>query len=149
MIEKLEMIPCPKCGKPFPKKRRELGYNYCCDCSTERFKTCRIEDQGEGEDTYTVLTVLTQEEALAIAQAEGRARVDQIPDQDPAPDYSTFEEQDEKLSEERPDLYRDETKLTEMEKEFAGMSERSIEEMEKLAPLMDDDEEPEDSLEDD
>lgn len=149
MIEKLEMIPCPKCGKPFPKRRKELGYPYCCDCSTEKFKTCRIEDQGEGEDTYTVLTILTQEEALAISQAESRARVDQIPDQDPAPDYSTFEEQDEKLSEERLDILRDTAKLTEMEKEFAGISERSIEEMEKLAPLMDDDEEPEDSLEDD
>lgn len=149
MIEELKMIPCPKCGKPFPKRRRDLGYNYCCDCSTEKTKTCRIEDRGEGEDTYTVLTVMTAEEALALARIEKQGKVDVIPDQGPAPDYSTFEEQDENQTAE-VDLLKDSMQLTEMEKEFAGMSERSLEEMERIAPLMDDDDEdPEELLDDD
>lgn len=143
MLEKLEMIPCPRCGTPFPKRRQELGYNYCVNCSTEKPKVCRIEDQGEGEDTVTVSTIITQEEAMAIAKAERGGRVDLIPDQEPVPDYSTFEEQDEIVSSERPDLFRDESKLTEMEREFAGLSERSLEEMERMAPMMDDEDEPE------
>lgn len=30
-----EMIPCPKCGKPFPKERKDLGFGACIACTPQ------------------------------------------------------------------------------------------------------------------
>jgi hypothetical protein len=30
-----EMIPCPKCGKPFPEERRDLGFGACIACTPQ------------------------------------------------------------------------------------------------------------------
>jgi len=63
MKQNLEMVICPICGKPFPKKRKELGYNYCVECSTEKQKVCVVESYGEGDHNYNDIVILSQEEA--------------------------------------------------------------------------------------
>lgn len=141
MIEGLEMIPCPICGNPFPKKRKELGYNYCVNCSTEKPLVCRVEECGEGDHTYDTIQIMKPEEAFAIYKAEHNLKVDYNPEEEPAPDYTTFEQQEEMTSSMSP--AEKEAYLAELENEFSGMSERSVEEMDQLAPLMDDDEEEE------
>lgn len=142
-IEELEMIPCPICGKPFPKKRRDLGYNYCVNCSTEKPLVCRVEEHGEGDHTYDTIQIMKPEEAFALYKAEHNlnGKIDYDPEEESAPDYSTFEQQEEATASLSP--AEREAYLAELENEFTGMSERSIEEMDRLAPLMDDDEEEE------
>lgn len=142
-IEELEMIPCPICGRPFPKKRRDLGYNYCVNCSTEKPLVCRVEEHGEGDHTYDTIQIMKPEEAFALYKAEHNlnGKIDYDPEEEAAPDYSTFEQQEEATASLSP--AEREAYLAELENEFTGMSERSIEEMDRLAPLMDDDEEEE------
>lgn len=73
MEKKLEMIPCPRCGKPFPKRRAELGYNYCIACSTEKTVTYMIEgtQDGDGDDTvHSVFHIISQDEADRISRAK-------------------------------------------------------------------------------
>lgn len=141
-LENLEMIPCPICGNPFPKKRKELGYNYCVNCSTEKPLVCRVEEHGEGDHTYDSIRIMKQEEAFALYKAEHNSKIDYNPEEESAPDYSTFEQQEEATASMSP--AEKELLLKELENEFAGISERSIEEMDQLAPIMDDEEEEED-----
>lgn len=141
-IEELEMIPCPICGRPFPKKRKELGYNFCVDCSTEKPLVCRVEEHGEGDHTYDSIRIMKQEEALELYKAEHGLKIDINPEYESAPDYSTFEEQEEATASLSPG--EKEARLQELENEFFGMTERSLEELDQLSPLMDDDEEEED-----
>ena len=140
-IEELEMIPCPICGKPFPKKRKELGYNYCVNCSTEKPLVCRVEEHGEGDHTYDSIQIMKPEEAFAIYKAEHGLKIEFDPEEETAPDYSTFEQQEEVTASMSP--AEKERYLEELENEFTGMSERSVEELNQLAPLMDDDDEEE------
>lgn len=139
--ENLEMIPCPICGRPFPKIRKDLGYNYCVDCSTEKPLVCRVEEHGEGDHTYDTIQIMTQKQAFEIFKAEHnlQGKVDYDPELEDAPDYTTFEQQEEATASLSP--AEREAYLAELENEFTGMSERSIEEMDKLSPLMDEDEE--------
>lgn len=147
-IEELEMIPCPICGKPFPKKRKELGYNYCVNCSTEKPLVCRVEEHGEGDHTYDSIRIMKPEEAFALYKAEHNinGKIEYNPEEEAAPDYSTFEQQEEMTSSMSP--AEKERYLEELENEFSGMSERSIEELNQLSPLMDDDDEEEEFEED-
>lgn len=66
----LEMIPCPVCGNPFPKKRKELGFNYCVDCSTVQPYTCQVEAVGEGEDIHLHMQIMNEREAEKVSQRE-------------------------------------------------------------------------------
>lgn len=145
-IENLEMIPCPICGKPFPKKRKELGYNYCVNCSTEKPLVCRVEECGEGDHTYDTIQIMTQKQAYEIYKAEHGLKIDYNPEEESAPDYSTFEEQEEVTASMSP--AEKESYLEKLENEFTGMTERTIEEMDQLSPLMDDDEEEDPEYED-
>ena len=77
MKESQETVICPVCGNPFPKKRRDLGYNYCVNCSTEEGKVCLIEGvpEGDGDDniSYSV-NIMTPKEARKITTALSQIR---------------------------------------------------------------------------
>ena len=66
----LKMIPCPKCTKDFPEKRKELGYHVCVDCSTIKPLVGITTVEGSGDHTYNDIIIMDQERATAIAQAE-------------------------------------------------------------------------------
>ena len=66
----LKMIPCPKCSKDFPEKRKELGYHVCVDCSTIKPLVGITTVEGSGDHTYNDIIIMDQERAIAIAQAE-------------------------------------------------------------------------------
>lgn len=78
------MVICPICKKPFPKKRQELGYNYCVNCSTERNVVCVIEgtQEGDGDDTvHNSITIMSQRDALAVNLAKRNSRADVVEDE--------------------------------------------------------------------
>lgn len=87
----LEMIPCPICGKPMPKKRRELGYNYCIDCSTEDKKVCVVEGTIEGDGVQSDVIILTKEQEQTISRLN--AATSKTAD-DESLDLQTFEQQE-------------------------------------------------------
>ena len=63
----LEMIPCPKCGKDFPKKRKELGYHVCVNCSSVKPVVGITTVEGSGDHTYNDMIIMDQDRAAAIA----------------------------------------------------------------------------------
>lgn len=92
---KFEMIPCPVCGKPMPKKRLELGYNYCVNCSTEKPKVCMIEGTQDGDSTQDGVVIMTAQEAQAINRYKaGGLKLEHIEDEAPL-NMQTFEEREE------------------------------------------------------
>lgn len=66
----LEMISCPKCGKDFPKKRKELGYHVCVNCSTVEPVVGITTVEGTGDHTFNDLIIMDQSRARAIAEKE-------------------------------------------------------------------------------
>lgn len=137
MTTELEMVKCPICGKPFPKKRLELGYNCCVNCSTEKPLVGLGEDLGEGDHTYSVLHIVKPEVARAVyaAQNMGKGTVDIEEEfEGDAPDFRTFEEQEDDLRTLNPT--EREKRLQEMENEFQGMSEKSLEELEMSSKVL-------------
>lgn len=141
MNEELEMIPCPKCGQPFPKLRRDkYGYNYCVKCSTEKPLVCRVEEHGEGDHTYDTIRIMKPEEAFALYKAEHslNGKIEYNPEEEAAPDYTTFEQQEELTASLSP--AEKEAYFTAMENEFAGISERSIEELDQFCALEEEEE---------
>jgi hypothetical protein len=68
----LEMIPCPKCGNDFPKKRKELGYHVCVNCSTVKPVVGITTIEGEGDHTYNDLIIMDQDRFRAIAEKEAQ-----------------------------------------------------------------------------
>lgn len=61
----LEMIECPRCGKPFPKLRKEkFGYNFCIDCSLVEPKVGIVTVNGEGDHTWNDILVLDKADAV-------------------------------------------------------------------------------------
>lgn len=64
------MIPCPKCSSDFPKKRKELGYHVCVNCSTVEPVVGITTVEGSGDHTYNDLIIMDQSKARAIAQKE-------------------------------------------------------------------------------
>ena len=54
----LEMIPCPKCGNDFPKKRKELGYHVCISCSTVKPVVGVTTVEGSGDHTYNDIIIM-------------------------------------------------------------------------------------------
>ena len=90
-----EMIPCPICGKPMPKKRLELGYSYCVNCSTEKPKVCLVEGTQEGDSTQDGVIIMTAQEAQAINRYRtGGLKLEHIEDEAPL-NMQTFEEREE------------------------------------------------------
>jgi len=66
----LEMIECPKCGNDFPKKRKELGYHVCVNCSTAKPVVGITTIEGTGDHTWNDLIIMDQDRAFAIAARE-------------------------------------------------------------------------------
>lgn len=67
---KLEMIECPSCLNPFPKKRQELGYKVCISCSTAKKVVGITTLEGKGDHTYNDLIILDHNTALEYAKQE-------------------------------------------------------------------------------
>lgn len=62
--DNLEVVTCSRCGKPYPKKRKDCGYDYCVDCSAERPYSYIFESHEAGSDSMYVETIIvTAEEA--------------------------------------------------------------------------------------
>lgn len=66
----LEMIECPNCGNDFPKKRKELGYHVCVNCSTAKPVVGITTVEGTGDHTWNDLIIMDQDRAFAIAARE-------------------------------------------------------------------------------
>lgn len=71
---KLEMIECPSCLTPFPKKRQELGYKVCINCSSAKKVVGITTLEGEGDHTYNDLIILDHNTALEYAKQEAEQR---------------------------------------------------------------------------
>lgn len=66
----LEMIPCPKCGNDFPKKRKELGYHVCVNCSTTKPVVGITTVEGSGDHTWNDIIIMDQDRYRSIAEKE-------------------------------------------------------------------------------
>lgn len=138
-----EMIPCPVCGKPMPKKRLELGYRYCVNCSTEKPKVCLVEGTQEGDGVQAEVIIMTSQEARKILGYKNTGLgLDYLDDEMPL-NVQTTEEQEES---ERAATCRD---LSQLEGEFGyEISERTSQDLDTIGGLSDEDLEAEIMLED-
>ena len=125
------MIPCPVCGKPMPKRRMELGYNYCVNCSTEGKKVCLVEGKPEGDSNQEEVVILSSQEAQAISRYRTIPKLEHIEDESPL-NMQTYEERE--AAEETLKL-RD---MAELEGEFGyEVSDRTARDMETIGTLDD------------
>ena len=70
-MQKLKMIPCPKCGTPFPELRKiKFGYNFCVNCSTVDKVVGITTVEGSGDHTYNDIIIMDRKKALNIAAKE-------------------------------------------------------------------------------
>ena len=69
-MQKLEMIPCPKCGNDFPLKRKELGFHVCVNCSSTKPVVAITTVEGSGDHTWNDIIIMDQDKAAAIAKKE-------------------------------------------------------------------------------
>jgi hypothetical protein len=73
-MQKLKMIPCPKCGNDFPELRKTLyNYHVCVDCSTTKPVVGITTVEGTGDHTYNDIIIMDQDRALAIERAANEA----------------------------------------------------------------------------
>ncbi len=80
-MQKLKMIPCPKCGNPFPELRlTQYGYNFCVDCSDVESVVGITTVEGSGDHTYNDIIIMDRKKALNIARAEAEAMGRKVPD---------------------------------------------------------------------
>lgn len=146
--DKLEMVVCPICHNLFPKRRRDLGYNYCISCSTEKKQVAIIEGTSEedgGDGVYTNINIVSAEEGSKI---EHNRKVERIIADEEDLDMSTFEDR------ERDGLSEDE--LASLRKinyesvdEDQGFSERVMDEMEQYCEPEEEEEEDKSAEEED
>lgn len=139
MESKLEMVTCPICHNLFPKRRRELGYNYCVNCSTEKRKVAFIQGVSEGEGGDGVVTdvsIVTAEEASTLERS--RKNSEKI-SKDDSLDMTTLEEHDQDgLSEDEFTSLRKISLNSEDEEIF---SEKVMDEMEEFCDVEEEEEE--------
>ena len=70
-MQKLKMIPCPKCGTSFPELRKiKFGYNFCVNCSTVDRVVGITTVEGSGDHTYNDIIIMDRKKALNIAAKE-------------------------------------------------------------------------------
>lgn len=75
------MIPCPRCGEPFPELRKtQYGYNFCVDCSDVDAVVGITTVEGSGDHTYNDIIIMDKKKALSIAKAEAEAMGRRVPD---------------------------------------------------------------------
>ena len=136
----IEMIKCPKCGRPFPKARKDLGYNYCVHCSTERPVVGLIEGIGPEGDSMDSISIMKPEVAFKIERARrGISRSICISPDEEAPDMRTTEDQEDTMiaSSDRN------TRVSGMEEEYSA----TVEEVKDLGSVLDDLDKYEDEVE--
>lgn len=129
----LEMVTCPRCGRPFPKMRKDLGYNYCVNCSTERPVVGLIEGIGPEGDSMDSISIMKPEDAFRIEKARrGIYRSICINPDEEAPNMRTFESQDEVMTD----------SVSERETRIAGLEEEhystAVEEIKDLGSVLED-----------
>jgi len=74
MNTNFEMIPCIKCNAPMPKLRLDkYGYKNCINCSTEKPLLARTVTYGTGEEIWTDVEIITQDQANRILELEAQA----------------------------------------------------------------------------
>lgn len=74
-MSKLKMIPCPKCGNPFPELRKtKYGYNFCVNCSDVEPVVGVTTVEGSGDHTYNDIIIMDQSQWRAIAEKEAELR---------------------------------------------------------------------------
>ena len=74
-MSELKMIPCPKCGNPFPELRKtKYGYNFCVNCSTVEPVVGVTTVEGTGDHTYNDIIIMDQSQWRAIAEKEAELR---------------------------------------------------------------------------
>ena len=69
-MQKLQMIPCPKCQQDFPLKRKELGFHVCVNCSTTKPVVAITTVEGSGDHTWNDIIIMDQDKAATIAKKE-------------------------------------------------------------------------------
>lgn len=75
------MIPCPKCGEPFPELRlTKFGYNFCVNCSDVDAVVGITTIEGSGDHTYNDIIIMDRKKAMNIAKAEAEAMGRRAPD---------------------------------------------------------------------
>ena len=80
-MQKLKMIPCPKCGEPFPELRlTKFGYNFCVNCSDVDAVVGITTIEGSGDHTYNDIIIMDRKKAMNIAKAEAEAMGRRAPD---------------------------------------------------------------------
>lgn len=80
-MQKLKMIPCPKCGDPFPELRlTKFGYNFCVNCSDVDAVVGITTIEGSGDHTYNDIIIMDRKKAMNIAKAEAEAMGRRAPD---------------------------------------------------------------------
>lgn len=114
----LEMIPCPKCGNDFPKKRKELGYHVCVNCSSVKPVVGITTVEGSGDHTYNDMIIMDQDRAIAIASkaaelAGKKVDIEMLDlDVDEAEINQTVKEQVQKILDDENEEEEEETKET-------------------------------------
>ena len=74
-MSELKMIPCPKCGNPFPELRKtKYGYNFCVNCSDVEPVVGVTTVEGSGTHTYNDIIIMDQSKWRAIAEKEAELR---------------------------------------------------------------------------
>jgi hypothetical protein len=67
-MQKLKMIPCPKCGNDFPELRKtQYNYHVCVNCSTIKPVVGITTVEGAGDHTYNDIIIMDQDRARSIA----------------------------------------------------------------------------------
>ena len=80
-MQKLKMIPCPKCGAPFPELRKtEYGYNFCVNCSSVDKVVGITTVEGSGDHTYNDIIIMDRKTAHNIAKHEAEVMGRKMPD---------------------------------------------------------------------
>lgn len=118
----MEMILCPRCGRPFPVKRKELGYNYCVNCSTEKGYVAIVEGIGTEEEPMEAVRIVPRDEGISILRQTHRLAASRSVDWSRT---AASEDQDRVETEGSVDtrptnLFEVDENLSEMEKEFTG-----------------------------
>ena len=80
-MQKFKMIPCPRCGEPFPELRKtQYGYNFCINCSDVDAVVGITTVEGTGDHTYNDIIIMDRKKALRIAKAAAEAMGSRAPD---------------------------------------------------------------------
>ena len=80
-MQKIKMIPCPKCGQPMPELRKtQYGYNFCVDCSTVDRVVGITTVEGSGDHTYNDIIIMDRKTAHNIAKHEAEVMGRKAPD---------------------------------------------------------------------